>query len=114
MSTDDRPPAAGRLDPPTMAEAATRARTAALGTDGVAELHAGKFAEVRTYLPGATVPGVRVEDGVVHVHVVLTPDRDIPATTGLVHTAVAAATGFEVVVHVDDVATTERPLRSTS
>ncbi|UFU03143.1 hypothetical protein LQF12_00575 [Ruania suaedae] len=108
MSTDP-----GHEPADSTARAATRARRAALQVAGVADLHSGRFAEIRTYLAGSTVPGVRVEAGAVHVHTVLLPGSDLPLVAGEVHDAVAAATGRPVVVHVDDVTTSDNPLRST-
>lgn len=49
---------------------ADRLAAAALACPAVARLSAGRVGEVATYLPGRRVPGVRVGDGRVAVHVV--------------------------------------------
>lgn len=77
---------------------------AVLGLPGVAGLHAGALGEVATHLPGRRVPGVRVRDGVVDVHVVLTGTAPLRVTAGAVRAAVAAlAPGVAVDVTVEDV-----------
>lgn len=49
---------------------ADRIRAAVLACQHVADLAAGPFNEVASYLPGRTVPGVRVDDEHVEVHIV--------------------------------------------
>ncbi|UFU06675.1 hypothetical protein [Ruania halotolerans] len=91
-------------DPGTTAETASRARAAALDVPQVIDLHTGRLSEVRTYLPGRTIPGVRLVNGTVHVHVLLALGSRIPDVAGAVHEAVATATGAPVLVHVDELA----------
>ncbi len=96
---------------------ALRVRDAVLSIPDVAALSGGVLGEVATYLPGDRVPGVRVGDDGVHVHVVVTPRgvSRIPAVAGAVHGTVrhvlaegggsdAPAPEVPVHVHVDDVA----------
>lgn len=100
---------------------ARQVRDAVLRAPGVAGLSAGVFGEVATYLPGDKVPGVRVGDDGVHVHVVVTPvgATRIPAVAEAVRGAVryvlladgpyrapdapARAWDAPVHVHVDDI-----------
>ncbi|GAA4843440.1 hypothetical protein GCM10023221_22010 [Luteimicrobium xylanilyticum] len=96
--TDDALPSG---DPGTVAEAA---RTAALAVPGVTRLATGPFGEIATYLPGSrSVPGIRVGDGRVDVHVVVRGGPPVSVTAGEVHRAVVPVVGDRtVVVHVDD------------
>ncbi|MFY0407499.1 hypothetical protein [Solicola sp. PLA-1-18] len=71
---------------------------------GVADLHAGSFGEVATYLPGRRVAGVRLTDDGADVHVVLTWDAPVDATADAVRRAVAAHVTGAVDVTVEDVA----------
>lgn len=52
------------------AELAGRIAAAALDVDSVAGLHAGRFGEVATYLPGQRITGVRVGE-TIEVHIVV-------------------------------------------
>ncbi|GAA1897689.1 Asp23/Gls24 family envelope stress response protein [Lapillicoccus jejuensis] len=77
---------------------------AVLGVPGVVGLHAGALGEVATYLPGRRVPGVRVRDGVVDVHVVLAEGAPLRTTAVAVRAAVATLVpGAAVDVTVEDV-----------
>jgi uncharacterized alkaline shock family protein YloU len=70
----------------------------------VARLAAGRFGEVATYLPGRRIPGVRVADGRVEVHVVARWNVPVPELAAEVRQAVRPWTGdLTVDVHVDDV-----------
>lgn len=109
-----------RTAPPAIASPrpfALRVRDAVLSVQDVAALSGGVLGEVATYLPGDRVPGVRVGDDGVHVHVVVSPRgvTRIPAVAGAVHGTVrhvlvegggsdAPAPDTPVHVHVDDVA----------
>jgi len=109
-------PAAGS----PQASFARQVSEAVLGVPGVADLSGGVLHEVSTYLPGDRVPGVRVAEDGVHVHVVLDARvvDHIPATAGAVHLAVAEVArrantsaapdspgpDVAVHVHVDDIA----------
>ena len=77
---------------------------------GVADLHAGMFGEVGTYLPGRRVPGVRFADTGTDIHVTVffgAPVRDVAAE---IRRAVGAAVGGAVNVTVEDVVPrTEQP-----
>lgn len=79
---------------------------------GVADLHAGMFSEVATYLPGRRVIGVRIGESRVDIHVALFLEAPILATATAVQRAVAALTDLPVDVTVEDVvpaATHTRP-----
>lgn len=91
---------------------ARRARDAVLGVEGVSDLNAGVLQEIGTYLPGDRVPGVRVADDGVHVHIVIEASavEHIPAVAGRTRRAVRRVLDDdglpdppEVHVHVDDV-----------
>jgi hypothetical protein len=84
-------------DDPAEDPAAVAARIVALieRVPGVAALHAGRYGDVRTYLPGGRLTGVRVgrPDEPVEVALVLGLDRPIPAVVADVRTAVATVCG---------------------
>lgn len=46
-----------------------RVAVVTLSVAGVTGLSAGTFGEVATYLPGKRIPGIRIRDGRVDVHV---------------------------------------------
>lgn len=74
------------------------------GCRSVARISTGQFGEVATYLPGRRVPGVRLGDGRVEVHVVACWGAPVPALAAEVRAAVAAiAPGVPIDVYVDDV-----------
>ena len=76
---------------------------------GVADLHAGMFGEVGTYLPGRTVPGVRIGDGVIDIHIAVWAGAAVRKTAAAVRSAVAGLVpGADVNVTVEDVAVTDR------
>ena len=82
-------------------DAVTRAT---LSCPGVAGMSSGPVGEVASYLPGRRVPGVRVTDEGVEVHVVARWDQVLPALAEAVRTAVSAiAPGRRVSVFIDDV-----------
>ena len=56
-------------DQPDLTDA-DRIRTAVLACPDVADLSAGPFGEVASYLPGRTISGVRIDDDHVEVHIV--------------------------------------------
>lgn len=76
---------------------------AATAVPGVTGLHAGSFGEVATYLPGRSVAGVRQRDGVTEVHVRVAMGAELIGTATQVRSAVAAVTGDEVHVVIEDV-----------
>ena len=57
---------------------------------GVADLHAGMYGEVGTYLPGRRVAGIRVGDRAVEVHITAHADRPVRETAAAVRAAIAA------------------------
>ena len=75
-----------------------------LAVPGVVRLHAGRFGEVATYLPGRRVTGIKIADGGVEVHVVIAADTPIRPTAQLIHAAVATLVAAPVHVYVEDVA----------
>lgn len=72
---------------------------AALACPGVSGLHGGPLNEVAAYLPGRTVPGVRLAEDRVEVHVVARYGTVLPALADQVRSAVTPkAGGFPVEV----------------
>ena len=96
-------------------EPADLVAAAVMAVPGVADLHAGMFGEVATYLPGRRVPGIRIKaDGVTEVHVTLfygVPVRDGAAR---VRDAAAAVVGGVVDVTVEDVVAASDPVSDVS
>ncbi|OUZ08598.1 hypothetical protein BHE97_13065 [Aeromicrobium sp. PE09-221] len=72
--------------------------------DGVHGLHGGVFGEVATYLPGGRVPGVRIGDDGVEVHIVVRAGRPVLPVANAVRTAVEAITAGPTHVTVEDLA----------
>ncbi len=78
--------------------------TAALACPDVVGLSGGRFGEVATYLPGRRVPGVRVADGELQVHIVARWGPPLRQVAELVRHAVEPLSGGRpVAVVVDDV-----------
>ena len=76
---------------------------AALACPGVTGLHGGPLNEVAAYLPGRTVPGVRLAEDRVEVHVVARYGTVLPELAEAVRSAVAAKAGdLPVEVHIAD------------
>ena len=76
---------------------------AAMACPGVSGLHGGPLNEVAAYLPGRTVPGVRLAEDRVEVHVVARYGTVLPTLADRVRTAVAPqAGGLPVEVHIAD------------
>lgn len=96
-----RPPATDRPTDP--GELADRVRSAVLAVPGVLDLTKGLAGEVATYLPGRSVPGVRLLDERAEVHVAVAHGVDIPALGEKVRNAVRQVVPSRVDVHVDDV-----------
>ena len=85
------------VDVEAVAERAVRCRS-------VARISTGPFGEVATYLAGGRVPGVRVRDGRLEIHVVACWGADIPGLAREVRKAVRPAAGdLPIDVHVDDI-----------
>ena len=75
-----------------------------LAVPDVVRLHAGRFGEVATYLPGRRVTGIKLGDDTVEVHVVVAGGVPIRETAQLIHAAVATRVATPVHVYVEDVA----------
>lgn len=94
------------VDGPDLAE---RVRDTVRLVPGVVRLHAGLLGEVATHLPGRTVPGVRVRDQHVEVHVVVAEGADIRTVATQVRRAASATAGVPVHVRVEDLAPATPP-----
>ena len=70
----------------------------------VVRLHAGRFGEVATYLPGRRVTGIKLGDELIEVHVVVAGQVPVRETAQLIHAAVARLVATPVHVYVEDVA----------
>ncbi|MGX6607099.1 hypothetical protein ACWKSP_33995 [Micromonosporaceae bacterium Da 78-11] len=75
----------------------------ALGVPDVVRLHAGRFGEVATYLPGRRVTGVKLGDDVIEVHVVVAGQVPVRETAQVLHASVAALVATPVHVYIEDV-----------
>ena len=75
-----------------------------LAVPDVTRLHAGRFGEVATYLPGRRITGIRLGDDLIEVHVVVAGQVPIRVTAQLIHAAVATVVATPVHVFVEDVA----------
>ncbi len=75
-----------------------------LAVPDVARMHAGRFGEVATYLPGRRVTGVKLGDDLIEVHVVVAGQQPVGDTAELIHAAVAALVATPVHVYIEDVA----------
>ncbi|MEO3870517.1 hypothetical protein ABGB18_17015 [Nonomuraea sp. B12E4] len=74
------------------------------GCPGVAGLSGGPFGTVATYLPGARLSGVSVDERAVEISIVATLDRPLPETADEVRRAVADLVGERRVnVRIDDI-----------
>ncbi|NIZ90380.1 Asp23/Gls24 family envelope stress response protein [Kineococcus rubinsiae] len=85
-----------------MAETADAIAAQVLAVPGVAGLHAGRFGEVATYLPGRRVTGVKLGEDRVEVHVVLLYSAPLLAVAQRIHAVVAAVVEVPVQVFVED------------
>jgi uncharacterized alkaline shock family protein YloU len=85
------------------AEVADLVAAAVRAVPGVADLHAGSFGEVATYLPGRRVAGVRIREDITDVHVVTLWGAPVPATADAVRFAVQPIVSTPVHVVVEDV-----------
>ena len=75
-----------------------------LAVPDVVRLHAGRFGEVATYLPGRRVTGVKLGADLIEVHVVVAGRVPVRETAQLLHAAVATLVATPVHVYVQDVA----------
>ncbi len=83
---------------------ADRVAEAARSVPGVTGLGGGAAGAVATYLPGRRVPGVRIDDEVVAVHVTVSLDRPLMRVAASVRAAVSPlAYGRAVDVVIEDV-----------
>lgn len=100
MSIEPILPAGSAQDPAVLAD---RVKAAVLAVDGVVDLAGGISGEVATYLPGRSVPGIRLpEPGTAEVHVVIAPGHDIPDLAARIQRGVIALGLQQVQVHIDD------------
>lgn len=77
---------------------------AALSCPDVAALSGGIAGEVATYLPGRRVPGVRLTEDEVEIHIVARWDTNLPEVADAVRRAVKAVTGgMRTSVYVEDI-----------
>ncbi len=83
----------------------------ALSVPDVVRLHAGRFGEVATYLPGRRVTGVKLGDDVIEVHVVVAGQVPVRETAQLLHASVAALVATPVHVYIEDVEMPDRLTR---
>jgi hypothetical protein len=86
---------------------AERVATAVRSVPDVVDLHAGALGETVTLLPGGRVPGVKVRDDGVEVHLAVAHGSDLRATADAVRTAVRGVLDRPVTVVVEDVVTPE-------
>lgn len=87
-------------DPGALAEAVS---AAVLSVPDVHDLHGGAFGEVATYLPGRRVPGVRLTDDGVELHVVTRGANPLTVTVEQVRDAVRPLVSGRIDVTVEDV-----------
>lgn len=83
-------------------ETAEEVAVLVLAVPGVAQLHAGRFGEVATYLPGRRVTGVKLTDDRVEVHVVVRFGEPLRAVAAHIHAVVAAVVTVPVQVFIED------------
>jgi hypothetical protein len=76
----------------------------ALAVPDVTRLHAGRFGEVATYLPGRRVTGVKIGADLIEVHVVVAGQIPVQRTAQSIHEAVATLVATPVHVFIEDVA----------
>lgn len=87
--------------------------TAVAAAPEVAGLHGGAFGEVATYLPGRRIPGIRITDTLVAVHVTARWPLRLDALATAVRTAVATVTTRPVAITVEDLALPEHDTKTT-
>ncbi len=81
-----------------------RISVAVLACPDVADLSAGAFGEIRSYLPGRSVPGVKVDDDAVEVHIVARFGPPLRAVAAQIDDALAPIlAGRELRVTVEDI-----------
>jgi hypothetical protein len=77
-----------------------------LAVPDVVRLHAGRFGEVATYLPGRRITGIKLGTELIEVHVVVAGRVPVRETAQLIHAAVATSVATPVHVYIQDVAAT--------
>lgn len=103
MSEHPPQPTVGDDPQPTLAEVVT---DAVISVDGVVATHSGMFGEVGTYLPGRRIPGIRLGDDAVEVHVTVSYGSDLARTAAAIRSRVSALTGARTVdVRIEDIVT---------
>lgn len=96
-------PDAAKIDTPTI-DISEILAAAVTAVPGVAALHSGMFGEVGTYLPGRRVQGIRLDSGIVQVHIVLSYGVPVTEVAARIRAAVTTITGpGSVHVHIEDV-----------
>lgn len=101
MSEQPHVPSVGDDSQLTPAELVADAVTSVTGVVGT---HPGMFGEVGTYLPGKRVPGVRIDDETVEIHVAVTYGTDLSEIAAAIRAKVSTLTGARVVdVCVEDI-----------
>ena len=90
-------------DAPSFGDTADEIAAVVLAVPGVASLHGGMFGEVATYLPRRQVPGIRIGERRVEVHVSLLIDAPIQSTAAAIQHATATIIALPVDVTIEDV-----------
>lgn len=80
-----------------------RLATAVRAVPGVSDLHAGALGEAVTLLPGRRVPGLRIADESVEVHIAVEHGAQLRETADQVRAAVSSVRPGPVTVVVEDV-----------
>ena len=104
---DPAPSGVEQSVPPEIAEVVGQATTS---VSGVAGLHPGMFGVIGTYLPGRRVPGIRVDENSVEIHVTAVYGSDLSALAAAIRSRVSILTGTrDVNVCVEDVTAASPP-----
>lgn len=86
---------------------------AVAGCPDVAALSAGEFGQFRSYLPGRTVPGVRLDDALLEVHIVARYGTPLGTIADHIGQAVRPwLTGRSLAVTVEDILLPGETLRA--
>ncbi len=101
--TDPAGPSPIASRPAAAPEPADVVAAAVRGVPGVADLHAGMFGEVGTYLPGRRIPGVRLGESDTDIHVSIVFGAPVRETAQAVRRAVAPLVVGPVCVSIEDV-----------
>jgi hypothetical protein len=90
--------------PPPQPDLSELIAIAVRSVPGVAGLHRGAFGEVATYLPGRQLPGVRVSDGRIQIHLTALNGHPVRDLAAAVRAAVQPLAEQPVDVTVEDIA----------